>query len=40
MQTVRLGRPKDKYMAGEKLDVVPATGTYDRVDVIGQLREQ
>lgn len=36
-QTVILGRPKDKYAAGEKLDVVPATGTCDRVDVIGRL---
>ncbi|WP_025592347.1 hypothetical protein [Agrobacterium tumefaciens] len=36
-QTVRLGRPKDKYAVGEKLDVVPATGTCDRVDVIGRL---
>ena len=36
-QTVRLGRPNDKYTVGEKLDVVPATGTCDRVDVIGRL---
>lgn len=35
-QTVRLGRPMDKYAVGEKLDVVPATGTCDRVDVIGR----
>ncbi|WCK72362.1 hypothetical protein [Agrobacterium tumefaciens] len=40
VQTVRLGRPKDKYMAGEKLDVVPATGTCNRVDLIGRLGEQ
>ncbi len=36
-QTARLGRPKDNYAVGEKLDVVPATGTCDRVDVIGRL---
>ncbi|MDR6587640.1 hypothetical protein [Agrobacterium tumefaciens] len=36
-QRVRLGRPNDKYAVGEKLDVVPATGTCDRVDVIGRL---
>ncbi|OOO17562.1 hypothetical protein BTE56_18455 [Agrobacterium pusense] len=36
-KTVRLGRPLDKYAVGEKLDVVPATGTCDRVDVIGRL---
>ena len=27
-------------MAGEKLDVVPATGTCNRVDLIGRLGEQ
>ena len=37
-QSVRLGQPKDKYAVGEKLDVVPATGTCDRVDVIGRIK--
>jgi hypothetical protein len=37
-QSVRLGKPEDKYQVGEKLDVVPATGTCQRVDVIGRLK--
>lgn len=36
-QSVRLGKPEDKYEVGQKLDVVPATGTCDRVDVIGRI---
>ncbi|EJL54883.1 hypothetical protein PMI09_02199 [Rhizobium sp. CF122] len=34
---LQLGKPNDKYRVGEKLDVVPATGTCQRVDVIGRL---
>ncbi|WP_028747997.1 hypothetical protein [Rhizobium mesoamericanum] len=35
---VTLGAPSDKYQVGEKLDVVPATGTCQRVDVIGRVK--
>jgi hypothetical protein len=35
---VELGVPSDAYRVGEKVDVVPATGTCQRVDVIGRVQ--
>ncbi|MDQ0558699.1 hypothetical protein QO004_000474 [Rhizobium mesoamericanum] len=35
---LQLGVPTDGYRVGEKLDVVPATGTCQRVDVIGRVQ--
>ena len=36
--TIELGEPKDNFAVGQKLDVVPATGTCQRVDVVGRIR--
>lgn len=35
--TLWLGEPKDKYAAGQKLEIVPATGTCKRADVVRRL---
>ncbi|WP_455872859.1 hypothetical protein [Rhizobium yanglingense] len=35
---VQLGVPSDAYRVGERLDVVPATGTCQRIDVIGRVQ--
>jgi len=32
----RIGRPYDQFRVGEKLEIIPATGTCQRVDVIGR----
>ncbi|MBB3385536.1 MULTISPECIES: hypothetical protein [unclassified Rhizobium] len=37
--TVELGIPKDSFAVGQKLDVVPATGTCQRVDVVRRIRD-
>jgi hypothetical protein len=37
-QSVDLGSPSDKYKVGDKLDVVPATGTCQRVDIVGRVQ--
>lgn len=37
----RIGRPSEKFRVGDKLEIIPATGSCERVDVIGraELRE-
>ncbi len=35
---VQLGVPSDVFRAGEKLEVVPATGTCQRVDIVRRLQ--
>ncbi|WP_324184745.1 hypothetical protein [Endobacterium cereale] len=32
----RIGRPSEKFRVGEKLEIIPATGSCQRVDVIGR----
>lgn len=34
---VELGSPSDKFKVGDRLDVVPATGTCQRVDIVGRI---
>jgi hypothetical protein len=36
--TKRIGEPRDHFAVGDKLDLVPATGTCERVDIIGRIR--
>ncbi len=35
-----IGTPRDGYEIGDRLEIVPATGTCQRVDVIGRAREE
>lgn len=35
-QPFRIGRPDDQFRVGEKLEIIPATGSCQRVDVIGR----
>lgn len=35
--TTGLGQPEDHFAVGQKLDVVPATGTCERVNVAGRI---
>ena len=37
-QSLDLGSPSEKFKVGDKLDVVPATGTCQRVDMVGRIR--
>ena len=32
----RIGRPSEKYQIGEKLEIIPATGSCQRVDIVGR----
>jgi hypothetical protein len=34
---LRIGRPSDKFQAGEKLEIIPATGTCQRADILGRI---
>lgn len=34
--TFRIGKPDDGFKVGDKLEVVPATGTCQRADIIGR----
>ncbi|CAN7277450.1 hypothetical protein LJR251_001294 [Rhizobium rhizogenes] len=36
--TKRIGEPRDHFAVGDKLDLVPATGTCERVDIIDRMR--
>lgn len=36
--TKTIGEQREQYAVGDKLDVVPATGTCERVDIIGRIR--
>lgn len=35
----RVGRPSDKFQAGEKLEIIPATGSCQRADILGRIDE-
>jgi hypothetical protein len=37
--TIELGEPWDNFAVGQKLDVVPATGTCERIDVVKRIRD-
>ncbi len=37
--TIELGEPRDNFAVGQKLDVVPATGTCERIDVVKRIRD-
>lgn len=34
--TFRIGRPYDRFRVGEKLEIIPATGSCERADIIGR----
>ncbi|NTJ64220.1 hypothetical protein G6M50_34580 [Agrobacterium rhizogenes] len=37
--TIELGVPNDNFAVGQKLDVVPATGTCERIDVVKRIQD-